>query len=91
VAREGLLALADRCWRTRAVGDFWSYMLVAEGVAELACEPEVSLWDLAAPQLIVEEAGGRFTDLAGRPGAGGGDALASNALLHEAALRFLGR
>ena len=50
------------------------------------CEPAVSLWDLAAPQVIVEEAGGRFTDLAGCRGADGGDALASNGPLHDAAL-----
>ena len=53
------------CWRTRGFGDFWGYMLVAEGVAEIGCEAVVSLWDLAAPQVIVEEAGGRFTDLGG--------------------------
>ena len=62
---EALLALARRCWRTRGFGDFWTYMLIAEGVAEVGCEPAVSLWDLAAPQVIVEEAGGTFTDLAG--------------------------
>ena len=52
-------------WRTRAYGDFWSHMLVAEGAVDMSCEPEVSLWDLAALQPIVEEAGGRFTDLSG--------------------------
>jgi histidinol-phosphatase len=88
---ERLLALGRRCWRTRGFGDFWSYMLVAEGVAEVACEPVVSLWDLAAPQVIVEEAGGRFTDLAGVPTAGGGDALATNGLLHEQALAIVRR
>jgi histidinol-phosphatase len=83
---DRLLSLSRRCWRTRGFGDFWIYMLVAEGVAEVACEAVVSLWDLAAPQVIVEEAGGSFTDLAGVPTAGGGDALATNALLHEQAL-----
>ena len=57
-------------WRTRAYGDFWSYMLVAEGAVDIACEPEVSLWDLAALDVIVREAGGRFTDLAGDAGPG---------------------
>ena len=59
-------------------------MLVAEGAAEIALDPVVSLWDLAAPRVIVEEAGGRFTDLGGAPTADGGDALATNGLLHEA-------
>jgi histidinol-phosphatase len=88
---EALLALARRCWRTRGFGDFWNYMLVAEGVAEIGCEPAVSLWDLAAPQVIVEEAGGRLTDLAGVPTADGGDALATNGLLHQEALGIVGR
>ncbi len=83
---DALLELGRRCWRTRAFGDFWSYMLVAEGAVDIACEPVVELWDLAAPQLIVEEAGGRFTDLAGAPRADGGSALATNGLLHEQAL-----
>ena len=64
-------------------------MLVAEGAAEIGCEPVVSLWDLAAPQVIVEEAGGTFTDLAGVPTAAGGDALATNGLLHEEALALV--
>jgi histidinol-phosphatase len=90
-ALESLLALARQCWRTRGFGDFWSYMLVAEGVADVACEAVVSLWDLAAPQVIVEEAGGRFTDLGGIPTADGGDALATNGLLHDEALAIVGR
>jgi histidinol-phosphatase len=56
---------------------------------DLACEPEVSLWDLAALDVIVREAGGRFTDLGGTPGPGGGSALATNGVLHDAALRRL--
>jgi histidinol-phosphatase len=88
---DALLALARACWRSRGFGDFWAYMLVAEGAVEIACEPIVSLWDLAAPRLIVEEAGGRFTDLGGVPTADGGDALATNGLLHDAALAIIGR
>jgi histidinol-phosphatase len=88
---EGLLSLVRRCWRTRGFGDFWPYVLVAEGVADVYCEAVVSLWDLAAPQVIVEEAGGTFTDLAGVRTAGGGDALASNGLLHEQALALVRR
>jgi len=91
VSLDSMLALSARCWRTRGFGDFWGYMLVAEGAAEIACEPVVSLWDLAAPQVIVEEAGGRFTDLGGVRTADGGDALATNGLLHEAALASVGR
>ena len=60
---DAALALARACWRSRSLGDFWAYMLVAEGAIEIALDPVASLWDLAAPQLIVEEAGGRFSDL----------------------------
>jgi len=88
---DALLTLARSCWRNRGFGDFWGYMLVAEGTVEVHVEPEVSLWDLAAAQVIVEEAGGRFTDLAGVATADGGDALASNGLLHDAALSIIGR
>ncbi len=88
---DALLELARRCWRARGAGDFWHYMLVAEGAAEIGVEPAVSLWDLAAPRVIVEEAGGRFTDLAGVATADGGDALATNGLVHEAALAIVGR
>ena len=72
---RGFLDLARRVWRTRAYGDFWSHMLVAEGAVDISAEPEVSLWDLAALQVIVEEAGGTFTDLAGRPTPDGGSAV----------------
>jgi histidinol-phosphatase len=88
---DSVLNLSRRCWRTRGFGDFWIYMLVAEGVADVACEAVVSLWDLAAPQVIVEEAGGKFTDLSGVPTAGGGDALATNGLLHQDALALVRR
>jgi histidinol-phosphatase len=87
---EKLIELGRRCWRTRAFGDFWGYMLVAEGAIEISCEPVVELWDLAAPQLIVEEAGGRFTNLHGEPRADGGSGLGTNGMLHQAALEILG-
>ena len=87
---EDFLALARQCWRTRAYGDFWSYVLVAEGSVDLAAEPELALHDMAALDVIVREAGGRFTSLAGRDGPHGGNALASNGMLHEVALGFLG-
>jgi histidinol-phosphatase len=86
---DGFLDLTRKCWRTRGLGDFWSHVLVAEGVVDLAAEPEVSLWDLAALQVIVEEAGGRFTDLAGRATPEGGSAVSSNGLLHDVALELL--
>ena len=85
----GLIALSRRAWRTRAFGDFWSHMLVAEGAVDISAEPEVSLWDLAALQVVVEEAGGRFTDLAGRATADGGSVVCSNGLLHDEALGLL--
>ncbi len=88
---DGLIELAGRCWRSSGFGDFWSYMLIAEGAADITCEPVVSLWDLAAPQLIVEEAGGRFTDLRGVRTAEGGNAIATNGPLHDAALAIVGR
>jgi histidinol-phosphatase len=85
------LELTRRCWRTRGFGDFWHHMLVAEGAVDLAVEPTVAVWDLAAPLVIVEEAGGRFTDMTGAPTPAGGDAIASNGMLHEAALALVGR
>ncbi len=83
---DAFLALTRRVARTRAFGDFWSHVLVAEGACDVAAEPEVSLWDLAALQVIVEEAGGRFTDLSGTPTAGGGSAVSTNGLLHPETL-----
>lgn len=77
------LELARRCYADRSFGDFWSHMLVAEGVCDVGLDPIVSLWDLAALQVIVEEAGGRFTDFAGRAGPDGGSAISSNGLVHE--------
>ena len=82
----GFLDLTRSVWRTRGYGDFWSYVLLAEGAVDVACEPEVSVWDLAALDVIVREAGGAFTDLTGVPGPAGGSALATNGLLHDAAL-----
>ncbi|HVF14230.1 MAG TPA: inositol monophosphatase family protein [Acidimicrobiales bacterium] len=84
-----LLRLAQRCWRSRGLGDFWSHVLVAEGAVDIAAEPEVSLWDVAPVQVIVEEAGGRFTDLGGEARADGGSAVSTNGLLHEEVLAAL--
>ena len=87
---EDVLALTRRCWRTRAYGDFWSYMLVAEGAVDIAAEPELEVYDMAALDVIVREAGGSFTSLDGSPGPWGGNAVASNGHLHDAAMAFLG-
>ncbi|MGH3344105.1 MAG: histidinol-phosphatase [Carbonactinosporaceae bacterium] len=86
---DGFLELTRACWRTRAYGDFWSHMLVAEGAVDVSAEPEVDLWDLAALAVIVEEAGGTLTNLDGVRGPGGGSVLCSNGLLHDAALGCL--
>lgn len=86
---DRVLQLSRDCWRTRAFGDFWSHVLVAEGSVDASFEPEVSLWDLAALQVIVEEAGGRFTSLAGEARPDGGSVVCSNGLLHDEVLAAL--
>lgn len=86
---DGFLALARSAWRTRAYGDFWSHVLVAEGAVDISAEPEVALWDVAALQVIVEEAGGTFTDLTGKPTPDGGSAVATNGRLHAQVLELL--
>jgi histidinol-phosphatase len=81
--------LARSAWRTRAYGDFWSHVLVAEGAVDISAEPVVNLWDVAALQIIVTEAGGTFTDLSGNPTPDGGSVLCTNGLLHEEVLSRL--
>ncbi|WP_431727754.1 histidinol-phosphatase [Verrucosispora sp. TAA-831] len=90
---EPMLQLMRDTWRSRAYGDFYGYMLLAEGALDVMVEPELSLWDVAALVPIVTEAGGAFTDLAGRPAPAGGDnsAVASNGALHPDILDRLGR
>ncbi|MFH7594895.1 histidinol-phosphatase [Streptomyces racemochromogenes] len=85
----GFLELTRACWRTRGYGDFWPYMMVAEGSLDLCAEPELNLWDMAALAVVVQEAGGRFTSVDGVDGVHGGNAAASNGLLHEEMLGFL--
>ena len=87
---DAMLDLMRGSWRTRAYGDFYGYMLLAEGAVDVMVEPELSLWDLAALVPIVTEAGGEFTDLTGRPGPGGGSAVATNGKLHTTVLEKLG-
>ncbi|MHA6511656.1 inositol monophosphatase family protein [Tessaracoccus sp. Z1128] len=86
---QGFINLMRDSWRTRAYGDFWSYMLVAEGSVDVACEPDLALYDMAALDVIVREAGGRFTNLDGADGVNGPGAVATNGLLHEAVLDYL--
>jgi histidinol-phosphatase len=90
-SRESYLSLVDATWESRAFGDFWQHCLVAEGAIDLAAEPIVNSWDVAALQVLVQQAGGRFTDLEGAARYDGGTALSSNGLLHDAALTLLHR
>jgi histidinol-phosphatase len=87
---KGFATLLETCQRTRAFGDFWSYMLVAEGAVDVAAEPELDLHDMAALSVIVHEAGGRFTALDGTPGPYGANALATNGHLHDDVLALIG-
>lgn len=88
--QENFIALTERTWRLRGYGDFFGYCLVAEGAVDIAAEPEVSVWDLAALSVLVTEAGGTFSSLSGEPGPHGGDAIATNGLLHDAARKVIG-
>lgn len=85
---DAFLALARRCARSRGFGDFWAHMLVAEGAVEIAIEPAVAQWDMAPVQIIVEEAGGRFSDLRGNARIDGGSALSTNGLVHDTVLEM---
>jgi histidinol-phosphatase len=86
---EKLLALAHRCWRFRGVGDFWQYVLVAEGAVDIAIDPIVNLWDVAALVPIIEESGGRWSTIDGRSDVNGGNFVCTNGPLHEAVLAAL--
>jgi histidinol-phosphatase len=83
---EAMNTLVHGVWRVRGFGDFWSHMLVAEGAVDVAVEALVKPWDMAAVQIIVEEAGGRFSDLSGTPDHASGSAVTTNGLLHDAVL-----
>jgi histidinol-phosphatase len=86
---ESITTVMRTAWRTRGFGDFWSYMLVAEGAVDVAAEPELAVHDMVALAPIVTEAGGMFSDLAGNAGPFGGNALATNGLLHDEVRRLL--
>ena len=76
-------------WRTRGIGDFWSHMLVAEGAVDIAIEPKLAVWDMAALDIIVREAGGAFTNTAGQNGPFGGSGVSTNGVLHNAVINGL--
>lgn len=86
---EPFLDLGRACWRTRAYGDFWSHMMVAEGSVDLSAEPELSPWDIAALTVIVEEAGGRWSGLDGGRGLDAGGLVCTNGTLHDEVLTRL--
>ena len=83
------MRLIDGTYRQRGFGDYYGYGLVAEGKAEIYAESHVKAWDIAAAKIIVEEAGGRFTDLAGHDTIYGGSGLATNGRVHDEALALL--
>jgi histidinol-phosphatase len=84
-----MLDLSHRCWRTRGVGDFWQHVLVAEGAFDIAIDPIVSLWDIAALVPIIEEAGGRWSTVDGRAVPDGGSFVCTNGVLHDAVIAAL--
>jgi histidinol-phosphatase len=89
--RQKFVDLQEKIWRTRGLGDFWSHMLVAEGAVDIAVEPSLALWDMAANAIIVTEAGGIFGDLDGGRGAHGPSGLSTNGKLHQAFLDALNK
>jgi histidinol-phosphatase len=88
-AAPGLQTLLDTTWRQRAYGDFWSHMLVAEGAIDVAAEPDLQSYDMAALIPIVVEAGGQFTSYSGGDALIDGSALSSNGRLHADVLGLL--
>lgn len=87
--RPAFTSLIDACWRSRAFGDFWSHMLVAEGATDIAAEASLAVWDMAALDIIVREAGGKFSSISGQPGPHHGSGLSTNGLLHEQVVKHL--
>lgn len=86
---DGLTELTRRAWRNRGLGDFWGHVLVARGAGHVMVEPDLSVWDVAALQPIVAEAGGKLTDLDGNPWSDGGPCITTNGPLHDEVLRLL--
>ena len=86
---EAFQKMLHDAWRTRGMGDFWSHMLVAEGAVDVAIEPTLALWDMAALDIIVREAGGSFTNISGQSGPFGGSGVSTNGVLHNAVINTL--
>lgn len=86
---EPFQKMLNQAWRTRGIGDFWSHMLVAEGAVDVAIEPSLAVWDMAALDIIVREAGGTFTNTAGAAGPFGNSGVSTNGLLHNAVINGL--
>ncbi|MBB6118793.1 histidinol-phosphatase [Nocardiopsis algeriensis] len=86
---DSFLGLTRSVWRTRAYGDFWSHVMVAEGVVDVSAEPELSVWDAAPLPIILEEAGGRATNLRGDGFVDGGALVCTNGALHDQVLTWL--
>jgi len=86
---EPFQKMLANAWRTRGIGDFWSHMLVAEGAVDVAIEPSLAVWDMAALDIIVREAGGAFTNTAGQNGPFGGSGVSTNGVLHNAVISGL--
>mgnify|MGYP000536303660 FL=1 len=86
---EPFQKMLANAWRTRGIGDFWSHMLVAEGAVDIAIEPKLAVWDMAALDIIVREAGGAFTNTAGQNGPFGGSGVSTNGVLHNAVINGL--
>jgi histidinol-phosphatase len=86
---EPFQRMLNQAWRTRGIGDFWSHMLVAEGAVDVAVEPSLALWDMAALDIIVREAGGVFTNTAGQSGPFGGSGVSTNGILHNQVINGL--
>ena len=84
---EGVLGVLRDAKRTRGFGDFWGHVLVGRGAAEAALEPELAIWDYAAPSVVVEEAGGRVTAIDGGKLRHGGSVLSSNGAIHDEVVR----
>jgi histidinol-phosphatase len=82
----GYDSLIREAWRERGFGDFWGYALVAGGAAEAMMEQDLGPWDLAAPTVVVEEAGGAVTDFEGRHSMAAGEGLATNGAIHATIL-----
>ena len=86
---EPFQKMLANAWRTRGIGDFWSHMLVAEGAVDVAIEPSLAVWDMAALDIIVREAGGTFTNTAGQKGPFGGSGVSTNGALHNTVINGL--